>query len=219
MKKVVILMGLPGCGKGTQAKLLAQKYNYDHISSGQILRGLLQRENLNDLEKQAVTLMKKGALVDDEFVFGLVTQEMEKSLSKNIPVILDGVIRNLVQAEIYWDYFKKRGLEKDVILVKLAISEEEAFDRLTKRRICNQCGEIIPWAPETYDLKNCPKCHGVLEVRADDDPEIIRERIIKQGRAALWPVMEFFDQFGVTAKIDGKRPMTEILQDIEKTIQ
>jgi len=85
--------------------------------------------------------------------------------------------------------------------LEISLNDKDSFDRLTKRRVCLACGEIIPWLPSTKKLKVCPKCGGKLQARQDDDSKIIKERIIKQGNKALKPIINFKSVFSYLQKI------------------
>ena len=101
MKRIIILMGVPGSGKGTQARKLVQKYNYGHISTGDLLRALDNDENADKQDKQKLADMKAGKLVADDLIYKLAFAEMDKYLDAGQGVILDGAIRNVEQAKKY----------------------------------------------------------------------------------------------------------------------
>lgn len=218
MKKIIIMMGPPGSGKGTQAKKIAAKYGYSHISTGDLLRSLATQPELNTSEKEAVEQMKAGNLVSDKLIYRLVFDRIEKEISAGRGVVLDGAIRNLEQAQGFQDFFEEKSYAKEVLVLQIALSDEEAFNRLTKRRVCMECGEIIPWLASTKDLKSCPKCGGQLQIRQDDDPKIIEERIKKQGNAALDPIINFYKDLGVLVEVDGNQAIEDVEKDIAKIL-
>ncbi len=218
MHKIIIMIGPPGSGKGTQAKKIAAKYGYNHISTGDLLRALAGKSELNTVEKEALEQMKSGNLVSDKLIYQLVFGEIEKSLAAGSGVVLDGAIRNLEQAESFQSFFKEKNFTGEVLALEIALSDDDAFDRLSKRRVCISCGEIIPWTDDTKKLKSCPKCGGQLQTRQDDDPEIIKERIKKQGNAALKPILNFYKDLGVLAKIDGSQAIEDVEADIAKLL-
>lgn len=218
MKKIIILIGPPGSGKGTQAKQIAHKYHYTHISTGDLLRALSQNKNAGEDEKRALEEMKDGHLVPDWLIYRLSFQAIEKSLSAGIGVVLDGAIRNINQAEEYHKFFKEKNWTNEVLVIEVSLTDQESFDRLTKRRVCGKCGEIIPWLPSTYDIKDCPKCGGVLETRADDDPDVINKRIADQGNQALAPILGYYENSGVLRKVDGMKSIDEVENEIEQVL-
>ena len=212
------MIGPPGSGKGTQAKKIAAKYNYNHLSTGDLLRVLALQPQLNDMEKSAVAQMKAGNLVSDDIIYQLVFNKITQELAADKGVVLDGAIRNLEQAQGFQKFFAEKNLTDEVLALEIALSDKDSLDRLTKRRVCTQCGEIIPWLPATKDLKSCPKCGGKLETRQDDDEKVIKERIKKQGNNALNSIINFYKNLGVLIKIDGNQTIEEVENDINKVL-
>ena len=192
MRKIIIMIGPPGSGKGTQAKKIAAKYNYHHLSSGDLLRALAGKPELNSLEKSAVAQMKSGQLVSDELIYSLVFNEIEKDLAAGKGVVLDGAIRNFEQSQGFQNFFKAKNLSAEVLALEIALNDKDSFDRLTKRR----------------DLEN----------RQDDDPKIIKERIAKQGNVVLKPIINFYKKLGVLKKIDGNQTIENVEKDINKIL-
>lgn len=184
------MIGPPGSGKGTQAKKIAVKYNYKHLSSGDLLRALAGKAELNSLEKEAVAQMKFGQLVSDKLIYQLVFSEIEKNIAAGKGVVLDGAIRNLEQAQGFQKFFKEKNWADEVLALEIALNDKESWERLTKRR----------------DLEN----------RQDDDPKIIKERIAKQGNVVLAPIINFYKDLGVLVKIDGNQTVEAVEEDIDK---
>lgn len=218
MRKVIILIGPPGCGKGTQAKRIAEKYHYGHISTGDLLRALANDPQADPEEKQALEEMKSGQLVSDWLIYRLAFRKMDEYLDKGQGIVLDGAIRNVAQAEAYQDYFVKKNLGGEVLTIEAALTDEESFNRLTKRRMCSQCGEIIPWLPTTKDLTVCPKCGGELVIRKDDDEQVIKKRIIEQGNQALQSISDYYQKLGILKKVDGMKDIGEVEREIGKVL-
>jgi len=218
MKKILIFIGPPGSGKGTQAKLLSQKYHYRHLSTGDLLRALSAKTDIKPEQKQALEEMKAGKLVPDWLIYDLAFEAVKESLQNGTGVVLDGAIRNLEQAQKYQEFFEQNNWADEVRVVEVELSDEEAFNRLTKRRICKNCGEIIPYLPATKDLSACPKCSGELIYRQDDKVEIIEARIREQGNIALRPIADFYEQYGLLQKVDSQQSIDEVFSQIEKVI-
>lgn len=214
MKKIIIMIGPPGSGKGTQAKKIAAKYGYKHISTGDLLRALTKKTELNSTEKEALQKMTAGELVSDNLIYGLVFGEIEKCLESGVGVVLDGAIRSLDQAENFQNFFTEKGFTEEVVALDIFLSDKDSFNRLAKRRVCTVCGEIIPWLSETENLTSCPKCGGKLETRQDDDPKVIEERIKKQGSTVLSPIINYYQDLGVLKKIDGNQTIEDVENDI-----
>jgi len=213
------MIGPPGSGKGTQAKKIAAKHGYAHLSSGDLLRSLAQKTELNSVEKEAVEKMKSGELVSDELIYDLVFSEIEKNIDAGKGVVLDGAIRNLDQVQGFQNFFKEKNLAKEVLALEISLSDKDSYDRLTKRRVCMACGEIVPWLPSTKKLKVCPKCGGKLQTRQDDDPKVIKARIKKQGNTALSPIINFYKDLGVLVKINGDQSIEDVEKDVEKELK
>lgn len=218
MKKIIILLGVPGSGKGTQAKRLAEKYGYKHISTGDLLRALSKDKNVDAKEKQGLEDMKTGKLVPDWLVYKLTFRAIEKQLSEGRGVVLDGAIRSLDQAKEYQKFFEEKKLEKEALAIEVVLSDEESFNRLTKRRVCAKCGELIPWLPTTKNLKVCPKCGGELITRQDDDAKVIRNRIVEQGNGALKPIVEYYEGLGLLKRADGERDIGDVEEEINQIL-
>lgn len=219
MKKIIIFIGSPGSGKGTQAKRMAQEFGFVHLSTGDLLRRLSTHKNLPGRIKKALDFMKKGHLVPDWLIYRVVFPEADKLLlKKNNGVIFDGAIRNLKQARVFQRHFKKIGLEKEILALQIKISNKEAFDRLTKRRVCSKCGEIIPWTSATARIKKCPKCGGKLKLRKDDNPAVIKRRIKVQGTTAQKPILDFYRQRKMLKVINGMKSIEEVALLVENEI-
>ncbi len=218
MKKIIILIGPPGSGKGTQAKRLAAKYHYGHISTGDLLRVLDADPAGAPEEKKALAEMKQGKLVADWLIYRLSFRAMDKFLSAGQGVVLDGAIRNAAQAGEYQKYFTDKKMADEVAAVEVALTDEESFNRLTKRRMCWQCGELIPWLPATRDLTACPKCGGELIARQDDSAEVVKKRILEQGNAALRPIVEYYRNLGILRVVDGMKDIEGVWSEIKRAL-
>ena len=208
------MIGPPGSGKGTQAKKIAAKYGYNHLSTGDLLRALAGKAQLDVTEKEAMEQMKSGNLVSDKLIYKLVFDKIVSEINAGRGVVLDGAIRNLEQAQGFQNFFKEKNLTGEVMALEIALSDKDSFDRLTKRRVCIKCGEIIPWLPTTKKLKVCPKCGGQVQTRQDDDPKIIEERIKKQGNKATAPIIKFYKKLGVLKTVDGNQTIEAVEEDI-----
>jgi len=218
MHKIIIIIGPPGSGKGTQAKKIASKYDYGHISTGDLLRGLAGKEQLSAQEEEAVLKMKAGEMVPDELIYILAFEAIERNLSAGRGVVLDGAIRNVGQAKEFDKFFESKNLLSEVMALEIFLSDEDAFSRLTKRRVCGKCGEIVPWLPETKDITSCPKCGSELTVRQDDSPEVIQKRIEDQGEKALEPILDYYKKAEVLKTINGNQSIENVEKDIEKIL-
>jgi len=212
---ILVLFGPPGCGKGTQAELLEERRGWFHLSTGDLLRDLKDIQNPDEETKKALDLMAQGKMVSNKFAFDLVIKVLDKVLDDGKSVILDGVIRNQEQTELYWKYFEEKSMTNQVKAVWIALSDGEAWNRITKRRICKKCDDIIPFTASTAELKEHPQCGGKLITREDDNPEVARRRFEEMGRDALKPVLDFYRGKGVLDEIDGNGEIEEVYQELE----
>lgn len=214
--KVIILLGRSGSGKGTQAKLLIKEFGFDYLGTGELVR---QRIKKNDFTgKKMRKVVNRGELAPTFLVFNGWVLELEKIRNKkNLRgIIIDGSPRKVFEAELMdaafaWFEFK------DVKTVLIDISRQEAFDRLTKRRICKMCGRLIPWVGTFKDLKVCDQCGGELITRADDKPEAIKERL-DYYQKDVEPVIKYYRKHKKLVKIDGEQSIEDVYRDVKKSI-
>jgi len=219
MKKIVILFGVPGSGKGTQAKLLAKEYGYRHISTGDLFRVLENDPNAASEEKEALATMKAGGLVPSWLVYCLAFRAIENGIKENRGVILDGAIRSVEQAIEYDKFFVSKGWSKEILAIVLHLNDQEALLRLTKRKICNKCGDIIVWSKETSDNTVCKKCGGELVARADDAKEAAMNRLESQGNKVLGPILEHYEKNGRLASVDGSATIEKINKELNLVLK
>jgi len=218
MKKIIILMGVPGSGKGTQARKLVGRYDLAHISTGDLLRALDKDPQADPIDKQKLAEMKAGKLVADDLIYKLAFSAIDKNLEAGKGVLLDGAIRNLEQAKKYQEYFVSKGLENEILVIEIALSDETSFNRLTRRKICPNCGFILPYSLENESKFDCPECGGKLIVRDDDNPEAAKKRIAEQGNAALRPILDYYRDLKVLQTVDGEVDIDKVDEEIEKIL-
>lgn len=211
----IILMGLPGAGKGTQASEIIKKYPIPHISTGDMFRKAIKDET--ELGKEAKSYMDRGELVPDEVTVGIVKERISEDDAKK-GFLLDGFPRTIEQAEALNSILKDLGREINAV-VNIDVPEEELMNRLTGRRICEICGT-------TYHLVfNPPKVEGVCDLeggklyqREDDNPETVANRLdvnIKQSK----PILDFYSQKGVLKNIDGSKNINEVTEDVIRILE
>ncbi|MFH1286499.1 MAG: nucleoside monophosphate kinase [Candidatus Magasanikbacteria bacterium] len=219
MKKIIILLGIPGSGKGTQARLLVRDIGYAQISTGDLLRELEQNEHAYPEDKAALAAMKSGSLVSDDLIYKLAFTEIKKHLDAGKGVILDGAIRSREQAERYQAYFTELGIEDSVQVLEIGLDDETAYNRLTKRKVCDPCGFILPYSPDNEFKFGCPECQGKLVVRSDDNPETIRHRLKEQGNEALKPILSYYNELGLVHTVDGSQSIESVDAEVRKVLQ
>ncbi|MEE1107233.1 adenylate kinase [Macrococcoides canis] len=211
----IILMGLPGAGKGTQASEIIKKYPIPHISTGDMFRAAIK--NNTDLGQKAKSFMDNGELVPDEVTIGIVRERLLEEDAKR-GFLLDGFPRTVEQAVALNDMLAEAGRKIEAV-VNIDVQEEELMNRLTGRRICETCGT-------TYHLVfNPPKVEGICDIdggklyqRADDNPETVRNRLdvnIKQTK----PLVDFYTDQGVLFNIDGSKDIKDVTAEVEAVLQ
>jgi len=216
-RQIIILLGRSGCGKGTQAKLLIKDFNFGYLGSGELLR---KRAEKNDFSGRKIKkIMDQGARIPTPIMFRIWAEKIEeiKDEVNEKGLIIDGNPRSLREAELMDDAFNwyEWGNIK-VILVD--ISEQEAFDRLTKRRICKECGKLIPWVGDFRGMKVCDECGGELITRSDDKPEAIRARL-DYYKKDVEPAIEYYKKQGKLIRVDGDKPIEDVYYDVKKEIE
>ncbi|WP_411964133.1 adenylate kinase [Haloferax sp. YSMS24] len=201
MGKRILLLGAPGAGKGTQSKRLAEKYDIDHVTTGDALRAN------KDMETEYGTprsFMEKGELVPDAVVNEIVRAALEDADG----YVLDGYPRNLSQAEYLTEI-----TDLDAVLY-LKVAEGELVERLTGRRVCSECGTNFHVKFNQPDEEGvCDECGGELAQRDDDTEETVRERlsVFEENTA---PVIEHYRDEGVLVEIDGEQTPGDVFEDI-----
>ncbi|MCD6528373.1 nucleoside monophosphate kinase [bacterium] len=215
---VIILLGPPGSGKGTQANLLAEKFKLKHIGSGDVLR---VRQKVNDFTgKKLKEVMKRGELAPSFVVVKILGDELEKmkKQSKFKGFILDGWTRTIFEASLTDEALNWYEWDKNVKVILINVSKRETINRLTKRRQCKRCGRIIPYIGEFKKLKRCDKCGGELIVRMDDNLEAITQRL-KEYKKETIPVINYYKKQKRLIKINGEQTIEEVFKDILKALQ
>ncbi|MFC6989408.1 adenylate kinase [Haloplanus sp. GCM10025708] len=205
-EKHILLLGAPGAGKGTQSKRLADEYDLEHVTTGDALRANKDMETEYGAPRE---YMERGELVPDEVVNAIVAEALDSADG----YVLDGYPRNLSQAEELADM-----TDLDAV-VFLDVSEEELVDRLTGRRVCDDCGanyhvEFNP--PEEEGV--CDECGGELVQRDDDTEETVRERL-RVYEENTEPVVEYYRDEGVLETVDGEGTPDEVFERITDVVE
>ncbi len=210
---IIVLLGAPGAGKGTQAKRLVEKRGFSHVSTGDLLRDAVSRGT--ELGRQADEYMKGGRLVPDEIVLGLVEELFEAGTEADI--ILDGFPRTVPQAEGLDALLTGRGTAVDCV-VFIDITVDEAIRRLSSRVSCSGCGAVynLLWKPPAADGV-CDACGGELTRRSDDEPEAI-ERRFKEYHDATKPLTDYYRTRGILRAVDTTRTSEEIQSEIDEIL-
>lgn len=215
---VVIFLGKPGSGKGTQAELLGQKLDLDYIGSGDLLRA---RKIINDFTGEKLKkIIDTGGLAPTPVVFKLWLDKFEElKKRKNLKgFVMDGSPRKILEAYLVDEALEWYEWNKNVKVMLIDISNKEAIWRLTKRRICKECGEIVPYVGKFREIKNCPKCKGKLIQRADDTVARARRRL-NWFKTDVQPVINFYRKTKRLIKINGEQSIEDVFKDILKVLK
>lgn len=193
--RIIILLGVPGSGKGTQAKKIAERYGYGHISTGDLLRAIERDPHSDIADQRKLAEMKAGKLVDNELIYRLTFREIEKYLAQGKGVVLDGAIRSIEQAQAFQQFFTEKGLDHHLLVIDVHIADETVMQRL-EIRLATQGKQ-----------------------RPDDDPEVMKERLRVQGNNALKPILDYYESLGVLRRVDGEPPIAEVEKSIMVVVE
>lgn len=216
--KAIILLGPPGSGKGTQARLLVKKFDLEYFGSGEALR---KRNKAGDFTaKKLIKVMSKGELVPSFVVSELWIDKLEtfKKKSRFKGFVIDGSPRKIMEAKMFDDALKWYGWKKVAKILLINISRRESINRLTKRRMCKKCGRLIPWLGHFKKLKKCDKCSGQLIVRQDDKLNSIKMRL-KEFKNEVMKVVNHYKKQRKLIKINGEQSIENVHKDILKVIR
>jgi adenylate kinase len=203
----IVLLGAPGSGKGTQAKLLVDKFKIVQISTGDLLRAAVAAGT--ELGKKAKAIMEAGQLVPDEIVLGMIREKLAEPASKN-GFILDGFPRNTAQAEAL-DALLKAQKQPLAAAIHIHVDGEEIVKRITGRRTCGQCGAIynVYFSPPKKE-GICDKCGAQkLEHRADDNEVTVRKRL-QVYTEQTEPLIKFYSKQGILKTVAGTGSINDI---------
>lgn len=195
----LVLLGRQGAGKGTQCVRLARHYVVPHISTGDMLRMAVKEET--DFGRKADEYMKAGRLLPDDVIVGIVAERLARDDSVNRGYILDGFPRTVGQAEALADITVGAGQPLDLV-VDLEVPEEVVIERISKRRVCVDCGTNYSVdAPPRYDW-TCDVCGGDVRQRDDDTEDAIRRRL-DLYRQQTEPLIAWYQARDLLASVDG----------------
>ncbi|MFC4620264.1 adenylate kinase [Camelliibacillus cellulosilyticus] len=210
----LILMGLPGAGKGTQAERITQEYGLPHISTGDMFRAAIKEGT--ELGKEAKSYMDKGALVPDEVTIGIVRERLGKADCQK-GFLLDGFPRTTAQAEALDALLAETNRRIDAVLY-INVDRERLMDRLTGRRICKQCGATYHVSfnpPKVQGI--CDKCGGELMQREDDREETVKTRL-QVNAEQQQPLLDFYREKGCLKEVDGNQDINDVFADVESIL-
>ena len=211
----LILLGPPGAGKGTQAKMLVERFAIPQIATGDILRGAVQAAT--PLGVQAKGFMDAGALVPDEVVIGIVRERLQEADCLS-GFILDGFPRTVAQADALQSTLAGLGRQLDRV-VSLTVDTEALVLRLTGRRTCRACGRGFHVAFDPpRSAASCDACGGELYQRDDDQEATIRRRLSVYAEQTA-PLIAYYREAGLLIELDGMQPIPVVQEEILAALQ
>jgi adenylate kinase len=208
---IVVLLGKQGAGKGTQCAALSSQYEIPHVSTGDILRAAVREGTELGLKVKAV--MDAGDLVSDDLVVALVKERFAQPDAAR-GALLDGFPRTLAQAQALDAML---GDEKVSICVNLDVPTDLVVDRLSKRRVCQECGAIFRADDPAGVSGTCEKCGGDLMQRADDQPEAITTRLEAYERDTA-PLLEYYRERNLVSTVNGDQSVEAVGRDVSAAL-
>ncbi|ACJ32510.1 Adenylate kinase [Anoxybacillus flavithermus WK1] len=206
----LVLMGLPGAGKGTQAEKIVEKYKIPHISTGDMFRAAIKEGT--ELGLQAKSYMDRGDLVPDEVTIGIVRERLSKDDCQN-GFLLDGFPRTVAQAEALETLLQQLDRSIDYV-INIEVDKSILMERLTGRRICKECGatyHLVFNPPAQAGV--CDKCGGELYQRADDNEATVANRL-EVNMKQTQPLLDFYEAKGYLRNINGQQHIDQVFADI-----
>ena len=223
----LVMLGPPGAGKGTQAKRFAAARGIPHISTGDMLREAVAAGTEIGLRARAV--MEQGQLVSDEIIVGIVRERLART-DAQAGFLLDGFPRTVAQAKALDAMMAGRD---PLVVIDIAVADEELVARLTSRRVCSQCGANAEFPPVLRQAQDrpepgrgtagqpipriCSRCGGALTKRADDREEVIRERLRVYARDTR-PLVEFYRGRPTFRALNGAQAPENVARDLAKAV-
>ncbi len=211
----LVLLGPPGAGKGTQAKLLEDSRSLVKLSTGDMLRAAVSAGT--ELGRKAGDIMERGELVPDALVIGLIAERVDEG-GKGMGYIFDGFPRTIAQAEALDRLFKERGKKLDKVIV-MQVDDEALVERVAGRFACANCGEGY------HDLYKLPKTEGVCDRcgstqfvrRRDDNEDVVRARL-KAYHAQTEPLIDYYTRQGKVRAVDGMADIKAVGDEIGRAL-
>lgn len=211
----IVLLGPPGAGKGTQAKMIIQEYSIPHISTGDIFR-----KNISEgtpLGKKAKEYIDQGLLVPDELTIDIVNDRLQQDDCKE-GFLLDGFPRTVFQAEALDSFLK--NIEKEVqISLLIEVPRENILNRMTGRRMCRNCGASyhVTFNPTKVEGK-CDLCGSDVVQRKDDTEDTVKERLNVYDKQTQ-PLIDYYTKCGKLKEVDGTQDISKVFGDVKDILR
>lgn len=205
----IIILGAPASGKGTQAEMLAKKFNLYHLQTGAIVR------ELKKTDKRIRKIVDSGKLIPEQEMTMHVIDFLGKEHKNLKDILFEGFPRFISQYKALDNFLKNKGDDVDAI-ISLDISKKEAIKRISSRRTCEKCGEVYNLVTNPPPGGNC-KCGGKLIQRKDDNEKSVEVRF-NYYRDNTKKLINFLDKKGLLTRVDGERPINIIFEDLVKIV-
>lgn len=225
---LIIFLGAPGSGKGTQSTLVAQQYSFARIETSKVLESWFRNTGSEDKieidgDTYSVREEKKkweeGYLLPDKLVAWFIQEKLQEYKEEGKSVLLDGFPRTIGQMEALTPFLEAAYTQEEVQGIYIDIQEEEAVRRNTHRRVCELMRHSILYNTETEQLTMCPLDGSKLQVRALDDPEAIKIRFQEYKNKTL-PLLEYFKEHDIRIHtVEAERTPHELFQDVSQVIE
>lgn len=219
-KQVIILMGPPGAGKGTQAEILVDIYGLVHLESSKVIEAQFKQHDAKDsftVDGETFTYgaieeqWASGILVEPVVVSYWIAEEIRHHAAKGTSLVFSGSPRTMLEAKVQIPLHRELFGEEQMHIFNIQVPAESSIYRNSHRRICKDCRLPIPFTPETENMKTCPKCGGAIVKRGKlDDVETIKVRLVEYAERTL-PIIEFIRAAGlVVHDIDGEGSIEDV---------
>jgi adenylate kinase len=210
----IVMLGRQGSGKGTQAARLSSLYGVPHISTGDAFRAAAR--NGTELGRLAQSYMDRGELVPDDVVMAVLKEHLLQGKAEPAGFVLDGVPRNIDQAEALADMLRPKGLD---VVVNLEVSTEVVLRRIAGRRVCTGCGTNYNVVDNPTKLPGtCDACGGALVQRDDDTEDAVRRRL-EIYESATAPLVDYYREQGLLATVDAVGDPDEVTGRVVEAVE
>ena len=211
----IILLGAPGAGKGTQARILVERHGMMQLSTGDMLRAA--RTSGTEMGNKVAAIMDAGQLVTDAIVIGLIAEQIDARPAGGF--IFDGFPRTLAQADALSDLLAAKGLTLDAV-VELRVDDDALVDRVTGRFTCGSCGEVYhDRTKPTAQPGVCDACGSTdLKRRADDNEDSLRQRLMEYYKKTS-PLIGYYHAKGKLRVVDGLQPMEMVTDGVAAALR
>ncbi len=211
---LIILLGPPGAGKGTQAENIVKDYKLVYVSTGDILRAAVKEDKA--LGRKAKQYMDQGSLVPDDLVVEIVKDRLKDPDCQN-GALFDGFPRTVEQAKFLDEALPEIGSRVDGVL-SIEVDEDELIERLTGRRVCSKCNAVYHLKFNPPEVRNvCDQCGGDLYQRDDDSLETVKERLAVYKKQTE-PLIAFYKEKDVLYAVDGNEDINSVYDQIKEVL-